>query len=159
MINLGRYKAKGLQEVRVPLSMPARVLTVLSILIMIAIWVLTTIYYIRNPEIQNHDMLVWGGASTVITVLLLVSLRMPAKSFNFPFRVNQFNIGRQLYLAKNLVVVAMLELNLIMLCRMLDGLGFGWESPYRVFDMISFVFLSLLLVTFISYFVMAFRWR
>ncbi len=122
---------------------------------MLAIWVLIIFYYIRNPNTQSHEIIFWGGASTLITILLLISLRMPMSMFNFPFRVNQNNIGRQLYLAKNFIIVAMLELNLIMFCRMLDSL----VSAHGIIDIVSFILMGLLFISCVIYFVWAWRWR
>lgn len=159
MINLGRYRTKGFPELRLPFTMTDRIFTILSVIIMLVIWILTTFFYIRNPETQDLGVIVWGGTSSIITLLLYISLRMSSRMFNFPVRVTEYNLARQFFLARRLVGIAMLELNFTMLFRMLDIFSPIWVGEYRLYDILSFVMVGLLFVTFIIYFITAFRWR
>lgn len=158
MINLGRYSGKGLPNVYIPFALIDWILTGVAVAIMLAIWIMIAIYY-KELSTGRYDFLVSGGACLLITILFIWSARAPVRFVNFPVRVNEENIQRQYFLMSRFMRIANVVLNLLFLFLFLSELEAYWGIKRGLFETASFIVLVLLVVSFIIYYVMAYKWK
>lgn len=158
MINLGFRSGKSMPNVYLELTPVDRIVEGLAIMLTVAAWVLAIVFYfdLASPP---SKLFIAPIVMTLLVVVFLWASRAPIRFYSFPVKLNERNYVMQYFIATRFTRVVGLLGCLIILC----GLFVELEP---IFDMAPGFFLNMMygvtgffILSFIVYYVFAFRYR
>ena len=158
MINLGFNSGKDMPNVYVELSPIDRILEGLVILLMAAAWVLAIVFYFDSP-LPSSRLFIGPCAMIVFTVVFIWASRAPIRLYNFPVKLNERNYVMQYVIASRFTRVVNLIGNLTLFCTLLIELEAQLNVSQGLFTIFMHVTVGLLLLSFVGYYILAFRSR
>ena len=152
MINLGFYSGRNCPNVRFQPTVIDRILEGAVLFVILLTW--GGIYWLYTQKGLSLSPNVWmmGGISVFCAVLLGVCSYLPIRFINFPVRVNERNAGIQYVLAIRLVR----GLNVILSLNFFFTTFMEYSASASLCLNISLVLLVLL---FITYYILAFKYK
>lgn len=152
MINLGPYSGKDCPNVRYQPRMIDRILDGAALFLLLAICGAICWLHFHIAAPLSGNVWILGGTAVLISAIMYFCSFAPVRLINFPVRVHQWNIAVQYLLAIRFCKVLSVIINLSFL--------FGVFMDY--YKWASFLFGSsfvLLILAFIGYYIVAFRYR
>lgn len=152
MINLGPYSGKNCPNVRYSPNIIDRVLEGAALLVLLVIWGNIYWLYTQKAGVLSSSVWITGGMSVLIFCIMEFCSYAPVRWINFPVPVSERNIAVQYMLAVRFTRVVNIDICLMFLSA--TFLDYYWMA--RVFFGIS---LGLLAISFIIYYIMAFKYK
>lgn len=155
LVNFGRYPGNNYPEVRFYPSMADHLLEIVAALFA-ASCVGMAIYFQYTSSTWSQPSEYWwtqAGVSLILSLLLGFTAYLPMKFYNFPFQLNDRNIGMQCLLATRSIRVINAVINFIFAVRMLSVIEpeiAGLTLPIGV---------TLLIITIAGYYLLAYRYK
>jgi hypothetical protein len=121
MINLGHFPGKGLPNYYIQKSKVDYVLEGLSVLALIAGWLIALLSGGDNASPAGNDRYIVMIVATAVTAaFLLMPNRVSTRWYNFPVRVHEGNVVTQLFLVHKFLRVFNLLINLFLLATVVS---------------------------------------
>lgn len=152
MINLGPYSGKNCPNVRYQPRVVDRILDGLVLFLLLAVCGAICWLHIHIAAPLSKNVWILGGMAVLISAIMYFCSYAPVRLISFPVRVHKRNIAVQYLLAIRFAKVISLILNLSFL--------FGVFMDY--YQWASFFFgssFALLIIAFIGYYILAFKYR
>lgn len=158
MINLGFRSGKSMPNVYLELTPVDRILEGLAIMLTVAAWVLAIVFYF-NLAHPPSQLFISPIMMTVMVIVFLWASRAPIRFYNFPVKLNERNYVMQYFIASRFTRVASLIVCLMTFCGLLMELAWVLGVAEGVFLIMLHIITGILLLSFIVYYVLAFRYR
>lgn len=155
IVKFGSYSGSSYPNLRFHPSLPDRILEGAVSLLLLAVLGTTFYFHFKIHWVGVEPSFGWmmAGASFFTTLLLGVSAYLPMRCYSFPFRLTDRNAGVQCMLAVRTVRVMNILLNGVLLSCLLSVADVGFSKlPVSVCGV-------LLALTFIVYYVLAYKYR
>lgn len=152
-IKLGNYVAgKDIPDIRYRPSLPERVMEVLALLPVLALWGIVLAWRLRGVAVDG-EWYTTGGLAVVCFVVLLVASHSRMGSIRFPFRITRGNAVRQYVLVLRLCRVLNIIIGCMLFLSPFKEAGCRWAG-------IGLVVTSVLLgLSLAGYYLLAWRQR
>lgn len=158
MINLGFYSGKKMPNVYLELTIVDRILEGLTVLFTAAAWVIAIVFYFSLAS--RPDRLFYAPIGmTVFVVIFLWASRAPIRFYNFPVKLNELNYMMQYFIATRFARVVNLIGCLLFFCGLFIDLESISGATSGVFTILLHVVLGFFLLSFVGYYILAFRRR
>ncbi|WP_163173125.1 hypothetical protein [Bacteroides sp. 51] len=145
-------------NVYLELTLIDRILEGLAILFTVAAWILATVVYfgVVSPP---SKLFVSPIAMTVAMIVFLWASRAPIRFYNFPVKLNERNYVMQYFIATRFTRVVSLIICLMSFCGLFMELEWVFGMTQGFFQLMMHIVLGVLLLSFVFYYIFAFRNR
>lgn len=158
MINLGFRSGRNMPDVYVELTPIDRILEGLVALLVVAVWVLAVVFYFDSPLLSSQ-LFIRPCIMIVSAVLFLWASRAPIRFYNFPVKLNERNYVMQYIIASRFTRVVSVIVTLILCWEFFINLEPQLNISHGLFSTFEHITIGLLLLSFVGYYVFAFRYR
>lgn len=162
MYKLGFYSVDSrFSNIRIYPLLVDRILEVISVLAFLALWGCAAwlCWQIEDKNVIK-SVLILAGVGSVCQVILVVGAYVPLQKIKFPFRINEYNVYKQFFLAKRIYRVLGVFCPILFIIQLfskevLKNAAFLGGSNV-IANAISIV---LFVLPFLVYYILAFRYR
>ncbi len=174
MINFFSFKRQRLPDVRVPRTLGDKILEVIAALLLLGIWVVAFILYNKAPDVipthiniygkadrigSKDTLLVLAGIATFVMALTGYRSFFPSRMSRFPVQITEKNMLIQYTLIARYIRVLNILVGMLFVTMLFNISEFFLSIGNGVFEILMVIIVSLLLVSAVTYNVLARRYR
>ncbi len=159
MINLGRFNGGTMPQVRLYATWVDHLMEVIAFLLLLGIWVFTLLNIDKVPSEARSGVYMQNGALTFAIILMGACAYAPLGSYNFPFRLTEYNYVTQYQLASRLCRGMTIGIALLMGCLLAGQFNTILHLDPQIVSYLVPVGITVSVIPFAVYYLLAFLWR